>query len=69
MHGLCIKLCGKKAAILKIGEHRAMPGMSVINCTFISYYLPVDLLWLPSGTARPPPLHKVKDSKLPFLDD
>jgi len=41
----------------------------VSYCTPVSYCLPVDLLWLPSGALRPPPLHKVSEDRLPFLDD
>lgn len=43
-------------------------GMSLSYGTSINYYLPVDLLWLPSGTVRPLPLYKVNENKLPFLD-
>lgn len=34
----------------RVGKHRAVAGMSVITYTFVSYYLPVDLLLLLSGT-------------------
>lgn len=58
MHGLCKELCRKKAKhFRKSMGAQGVAEVPVINCPFVSYYLPAALLCLPAGTAQPPPVH------------
>lgn len=40
MHGLCIRLCRKKAKHLRSTGAQGLAEVSVINRPFVSYYLP-----------------------------
>lgn len=57
---------GRQNTTERVGKRRA--EVSVINCTYVSHYLPVALLCLPAGTVQPPPMPKVSEAKSPFRD-